>query len=123
MPRSAKSPSSCLAADRRTGAADRRRRSRRPVPARRPEGSGHGGGWNMERYRNDEPEWKTRGFPLQVVMDHRRSPDLLVALSNCEWPINVLGVHEADYKDEDLVRVAGGSGGGGGMMQMPARSG
>jgi len=85
-------------------------------------GGTRGGGSNMERYRDDQPEWKTRGFTLQVVMDHRRIPDLLVALSNCDWPINILRIHEADYKDEDLVS-ADGSGAGSGMMPMPGRSG
>jgi hypothetical protein len=68
---------------------------------------------NMDRYRDDEKEFKTRGFSLQVVMDLRRVPDLLVELSNCEgWPINILRVHEADYKDEDLVIVDDGGAGG-----------
>jgi hypothetical protein len=73
-------------------------------------GGRQSGGTNMERYRDEQKEFKTRGFSLQVVMDHRRIPDLLVALSNCEaWPINVLRVHEADYKDEDLVATDGES--------------
>jgi hypothetical protein len=74
---------------------------------------------NMERYRDEQKEFKTRGFSLQVVMDHRRIPDLLVALSNCEhWPINVLRMHEADYKDEDLVPGDGESTMGGRMPPM-----
>ncbi len=65
----------------------------------------------MDRYRDDQPEFKTRGFTLQVVMDLRNVPDLLVALSNCEgWPVNILRLHEADYKDEDLVVVDAGGG-------------
>jgi hypothetical protein len=71
-------------------------------------GGRQSGGTNMERYRDEQKEFKTRGFSLQIVMDHRRIPDLLVALSNCEsWPINVLRVHEADYKEEDLVSGEG----------------
>jgi hypothetical protein len=80
-------------------------------------GSRQGGGTNMERYRDEQKEFKTRGFSLQVVMDHRRIPELLVALSNSKhWPINVLRVHEADYKDEDLVPGDGDSPAGGRMM-------
>jgi hypothetical protein len=80
-------------------------------------GGRQGGGTNMERYRDEQKEFKTRGFSLQVVMDHRRIPELLVALSNCEhWPINVLRVHEADYKDEDLVPGDGESPAGGRSM-------
>jgi hypothetical protein len=58
---------------------------------------------NMGRYRDDKPEFKTRGFYLEVIMDHRRVPELLVALANADWPINVLYVQEADFKDEDLA--------------------
>src|SRR6185312_20536 len=80
-------------------------------------GSRQGGGTNMERYRDEQKEFKTRGFSLQVVMDHRRIPQLLVELSNCaNWPINVLRVHEADYKDEDLVPGDSESPAGGRMM-------
>jgi hypothetical protein len=57
-------------------------------------------------------------------MDHRRIPDLLVALANCEhWPINVLRVHEADYKDEDLVMGEGESPSTGRMSGPSAMSG
>jgi translation initiation factor IF-2 len=77
----------------------------------------------MDRYCDDKKEWKTRGFSLEVIMDHRRIPDLLVALSNIEgWPVNILRVHVADYKDEDLV-AAGVPGGDNsrmrGMMMPP----
>jgi hypothetical protein len=83
-------------------------------------GGRQGGGTNMERYRDEQKEFKTRGFTLQVVMDHRRIPQLLVELSNCEhWPINVLRVHEADYKDEDLVPDDSESPAGG-RMPMPS---
>src|SRR5262249_15653552 len=67
-------------------------------------------GWSTtnERYRDDQKEFKTRGFSLQVVMDNHRIPDLLVALSNSpNWPINVLRAQEADYKDEDLIPADG----------------
>lgn len=61
----------------------------------------------MDRYiEKTKPEWKTRGFYLEVVMDHRRVPDLLVALTNSgangSWPIRITRVHQADFKDEDL---------------------
>ncbi|MGE5194616.1 MAG: hypothetical protein ACM3U2_19155 [Deltaproteobacteria bacterium] len=84
--------------------------------------SGRGGGANINRYCEDKKkEWKTRGFSLEVVMDHRRVPDLLVELSNCPgWPINILRVHVADTQDEDLVRDDGGGGlGGMGMAGGP----
>src|SRR5437762_8133844 len=85
-------------------------------------GGRQGGGSNMERYRDEQKEFKTRGFSLQVVMDHRRIPQLLVALSNCEhWPITVLRMHEADYKDEDLV-AGDGESSMSGRMSMPSGS-
>lgn len=78
-----------------------------PGDAAKPRGSVTG----VDRYRDDQPEFKTRGFTLQLVMDLRSVPALLVALSNCEgWPVNILRVHEADYKDEDLVVVDAGGG-------------
>jgi hypothetical protein len=52
-------------------------------------------------------------------MDHRRVPDLLVALANADWPVNVLRVQMADYQDEDLADADGGMAGGG----MGGRSG
>lgn len=84
-----------------------------------------GGSTNMDRYRDNQKEFNTRGFSLQVVMDLRHVPDLLVALSNCEgWPVNILRVHEADYKDEDLATLDSGAGAGEGVPRpMPAAAG
>jgi hypothetical protein len=74
------------------------------------------------RYRQEGTEWKTRGFELQVTMDHKRVPELLVSLSNCDWPLSILRVQEADVRDENLETVeSGGSRGssfGGGPMGM-----
>lgn len=69
------------------------------------------------RYRQDKAEWRTRGFELQVTMDHRRIPDLLVSLSNCDWPVSIMRVQEADSQDEDLVPAdsSDGRGSGAGM--------
>lgn len=57
----------------------------------------------MLRYVQDKTEWRTRGFYIEVVMDHRRLPDFLVALANADWPIRVTRVHQVDMKDEELV--------------------
>jgi hypothetical protein len=66
--------------------------------------SSRGGGAGTNRYCEEKNEWRTRGFSLEVIMDHRRVPDLLVALSNVEgWPINILRVHMADSSDGDLA--------------------
>jgi len=72
-------------------------------------GSSRGGGPGTNRYCDERKEWRTRGFSLEVIMDHRRVPDLLVALSNVEgWPINILRVHVADSSDGDLVGTEAG---------------
>src|SRR5262249_6987925 len=74
--------------------------------------SNRGGGAGTNHYCDEKKEWKTWGFSLEVVMDHRRVPDLLVALSNAEgWPINILRVNVADASDGDLVNSTGGSAG------------
>ncbi len=80
------------------------------MPAGGMGGSASGSRWspsNIGRYRDDKPEFKTRGFYLEVIMDHRRVPELLVALANADWPINVLRVQEADFRDEDLADASG----------------
>ncbi len=112
-----------------------------PMPTSMPTGGFGGGGFGVgkggwsgfdkDRYRDDKPEWKTRGFHLEVVMHHRRVPELLTALSNATWPITVLRIQMSDYRDEDLADVGGGTSGGmagmsggrggqmPGMMRMP----
>jgi hypothetical protein len=77
-------------------------------------GTGRGSDANMNRYCDDKrKEWKTRGFYMELVMDHQLVPYLLVELSNCPgWPVNVLRVHVADLQDEDLQREDGGMGTG-----------
>ncbi|MFN0053979.1 MAG: hypothetical protein ACKV0T_17510 [Planctomycetales bacterium] len=65
--------------------------------------SRRGGGSNMERYLENKPQYRTRGFYMELVMDHRRVPDLLVALSNTDWPLKIARVQQADYKDEELA--------------------
>lgn len=101
-----------------------------PGPAMDRGGGLAGNRWsspNMNRYCDEQKEWKTRGFSLEVVMDLQSVPDLLVALSNCKgWSINVLRVHEADRKDNDLIAPdAGGRPpvGGGAPLQFPPEGG
>lgn len=90
----------------------------------------------MERYIDTKDQWKTRGFQLELVMDHRRVPELLVELSNGAWPVKIVRVQQADYRDEELapaesqggMPLAAGSGGAGAssmaaMMAMAGRGG
>lgn len=44
---------------------------------------------------NDEGQpYRTRGFYMKVVVDHRRVPDLLVELTNSRWPVEIIRVHQ-----------------------------
>jgi hypothetical protein len=81
--------------------------------------SNRGGGPGTNRYCDEKKEWRTRGFSLEVVMEHRWVPQLLVALANTEgWPISILRVHVADSSDGDLVGTEGASPGGDSMRSM-----
>lgn len=81
------------------------------------------GGATKGRYIEDKKEWRTRGFYLELVMDHRRVPELLVTLSNSPWPIRITRVQQVDYADEDLVDAPGSSGLAGGTEMRPGISG
>jgi hypothetical protein len=82
-------------------------------------------GSDKDRYRDNKDEWKTRGFHLEVIMDQHSVPELLTALSNASWPVNVLRIQMSDYRDEDLADVGSGMPGGGGRTPMmgPGRGG
>ncbi|MGQ0637583.1 MAG: hypothetical protein ACT4QC_23490 [Planctomycetaceae bacterium] len=78
------------------------------------------GGQKMDRYVEKKPEWKSRGFYLEVIMDHRKVPNLLVALTNAGdrsgFAIRISRVHQADFRDEDMISA---SSPGGSMAGMP----
>jgi hypothetical protein len=69
----------------------------------------------MERYIEKNEKWKTRGFYLEMVIDHTRLPDVLTSLTNSDWPVRITRVHQADIREEELVDVTGGMMAGGGM--------
>jgi hypothetical protein len=81
-------------------------------------------GQKVDRYVEKKPEWKTRGFYLEVVMDHRKVPNLLVALTNAgeKWgfPIRIGRVHQADFREEDMISAATGTGGLAGLQGIGA---
>lgn len=65
--------------------------------------SGYGGqgqGQETQRYVDDADDlpFKTRGFKLRLVIDHRRLPDLLVELINSDWPTEIVRVHQAEFQ-------------------------
>lgn len=68
------------------------------------------------RYIDDDEKqpFKTRGFKLTVVMDHRKVPDLYGHLTSSErspWPIKIVRMNIADFKEGGSFS-GGGFGGG-----------
>jgi hypothetical protein len=72
-------------------------------------------GAGARRYIDDEDAlpFKTRGFYLSVIMDHRKVPDLIAELSSSEqsaWPIEILRVQIVRLHEDDVDgRGLGGS--------------
>jgi hypothetical protein len=81
--------------------------------------SGYGGfgGANKKarRYIEDDPAmpFKTRGFYLQVLMDHRKLPELMVRLTNSPWPVRITRVQQTIVNRDDVLSPAGQGGGRG----------
>ncbi len=48
------------------------------------------------RYVEETSQYKTRAFHMELLMDHRRLPDMLAALSNSPWPVQILQVDQQD---------------------------
>lgn len=57
------------------------------------------------RYIDDEKgPYRTRGFYMSVVMDHRRLPDFLIELTTnekCPWPIEIVRVQMQRLNEDD----------------------
>ena len=72
-------------------------------------GFGSAGSSKGKRYVDDDPErpFKTRGFYLKVTMRHDMVPELIAELTDSNWPVEILRVHQQDLH---LDQVAGGSG-------------
>ena len=58
-----------------------------PGPSRGATASGAAAATKKRRYLDIEKEFKTRGFYMEVEMDHRKLPEFLVMLSNSPWPL------------------------------------
>ncbi len=55
----------------------------------------------QERYVDElGVPYRTRGFYLKVVIDHRRVPDLLVELANAKWPVEFVRVQQTSQNDQ-----------------------
>lgn len=90
-----------------------------------PAGPGASGGGaaaanNVRRYVDDDAAlpFKTRGFYMTLIMDHRKIPSLIAELSASEksgWPAEILRVQMVRLHDDDVGSGAGSAGFGGGM--------
>ena len=70
---------------------------------------------SVKRYIDDDPAlpFKTRGFYMTLIMDHRKIPNLVAELSASErsaWPIEIVRVQYVRLHDDDTE--AGGMGAG-----------
>lgn len=76
-----------------------------------------------KRYIRETEQWKTRGFYLKMVIDHRKLPEVIAGLTAAPWPIRITRVHQVDLHPEDLFDAGstgtpgftGGPGTGGGF--------
>jgi hypothetical protein len=75
----------------------------------------------VRRYIEDEKlPFKTRGFYLKVVMDHRKIPELTTALSNLPFPVRIVRVHWAIvHADDRIANSLEGDAAGGGPAAGP----
>lgn len=82
-----------------------------------------GGASNVprKRYIEETPRYKTRGFYMEVVMDHRNVPEFVSELSDSGWPLRVIRIQavDRDLSDIDSGVVGAGAGGmtSGGVMK------
>lgn len=65
-----------------------------------------------KRYIEDNPRFKTRGFYMECVMDHRNLPEFISELSDCGWPLRVIRVQAVDRDLADLNSGVVGTGAG-----------
>lgn len=75
---------------------------------------------SVRRYIDDDAAlpYKTRGFYMTVIMDHRKIPSLIAELSASEksaWPVEILRVQMVRLHDNDIDSRSGGAGGAGGF--------
>lgn len=94
-----------------------------PMAAYASKGGVGGGSANVarKRYIEETPRYKTRGFYMEVVMDHRQLPEFISELSDSGWPLRVIRVQAVD---RDLSDVGGGVVGlGAGGMSSPGMGG
>lgn len=79
---------------------------------------GGGGQGAKKRYITENDKYKTRGFYMELVVDHRRLPDLLVQLADAPWPCRITRVHVAAHNPNEIS----GDVIGGGKLNFGARN-
>ena len=82
-----------------------------------------GGGLGQERRRyidNEGLPFRTRGFYMELVIDHTKLPELLGELSSLPWPVEIVRVQQGEYASSggssggSMPRSGGFAGGAGG---------
>lgn len=73
----------------------------------------------VKRYIEDDATapFKTRGFYMTLIMDHRKIPSLIAELSASEksaWPVEVVRIQMVRLHDDDIGSGTGGGSGPGG---------
>lgn len=79
-----------------------------------------------KRYIEETPRFKTRGFYMELVLDHRILPEFIAELSDSKWPLRVIRVQAVDCNLDDIApdaAIGGGSGGTGGAGRGRAMGG
>ena len=72
-----------------------------------------GGSTVKKRYIEETPRFKTRGFYMELVLDHRILPEFIAELSDSKWPLRVIRVQQVDLDLSEIGSTAVGVGGPG----------
>ena len=91
-------------------------------------GAGGGGSTVKKRYIDETPRFKTRGFYMELVLDHRTLPEFIAELSDSKWPLRVIRVQQVDVDLADIgadtaLGAGGAAGAGRSGMGRPAGGG
>lgn len=68
-----------------------------------------GAGGPRKRYIEETKRYRTRGFYMEVVIDHRALPELVGELVSSKWPLKIVRVQQADNDTSDVSESSVGS--------------
>ncbi|MBS0204224.1 MAG: hypothetical protein JSS49_15075 [Planctomycetes bacterium] len=74
-------------------------------PPGAPGAAGAAGASTVKRYIEEEARFKTRGFYMTLIMDHRKIPALVAEMSASEysaWPVEIVRVQMVRLHDDDV---------------------